>query len=1228
MNSAWQFWIDRGGTFTDIVARNPAGQLVTHKLLSENPEQYADAAIQGIRDLLGLSSEQVIPREQIEVVRMGTTVATNALLEHKGEPVLFVTTQGFKDALRIGYQQRPNLFALDIELPQMLYADVLEVAERIGAQGDIIQVPDPSVIQADLQHAFQQGLRSVAIVLMHAYRYPQHEQLIAKIAHGIGFTQISTSHQASPLIKWVGRGDTTVVDAYLSPVLRRYVQQVTQALPQIPLFFMQSNGGLTHADHFQGKDAILSGPAGGVVGMVKTAQAAGFNKLIGFDMGGTSTDVCHFAGEYERTLESQIAGARIRAPMMQIHTVAAGGGSILHYDGQRFRVGPDSAGANPGPAAYRRGGQLTITDCNVLLGKLQPTYFPKLFGVDGKQALDTASVQQQFAELAKQARMPAAQVAEGFLNIAVENMASAIKKISVQRGYDVSDYTLCCFGGASGQHACLVAERLGIKQILLHPFAGVLSAYGIGLADIRHIQTQSIELALTPDNLSLIQTQQAALMHSTRAHIQQQGITTTTIQHATRLHCRYAGSDSSLSIAWQIDSAALQVAFTQAHQQRFGFSSPEKAIIVASLEVEAIAANDDASLLLTSTTPQTSEPTYHTVFMRGQWHNTPFYQREALPINQCIQGPAVILESTGTTVIEPQWSVMLRADNNLVLDYCAEVVEADSDVMNETLCRMDAALERTGMYSQRVSAVTPEASQTTANPIQLEIFNNLFMSIAEQMGFVLEQTAVSVNIKERLDFSCAMFDPDGNLVANAPHMPVHLGSMSESIKAIIRANQGQMQAGDAYVLNDPYHGGTHLPDVTVIRPVFDDNTQQIIFYVATRGHHADIGGITPGSIPPQSQRIEEEGILLTNIQLVEQGQFQEAKLRDLLKQPPYPARNIDYNIADLKAQLAACRRGELELKRLIQQMGLSTVQAYMRHVQDNAEESVRRVISQLQNTAFTYAMDDGSQICVKLTVDQAQRCATLDFTGTSPQHPHNLNAPTAITRAAVLYVFRCLVQDNIPLNEGCLKPLTILIPDDSMLNPRYPAAVVAGNVETSQYIVDCLFGALGIMGAAQGTMNNITWGNERYQYYETLCGGAGATAQANGASAVHTHMTNSRLTDPEILETRFPVRLEEFSIRPHSGGQGRYQGGNGIVRKTRFLELMTVSIVSGHRRIAPYGMAGGQAGLVGQNALQRANGSYEVLAGISQVHVEVGDILSITTPGGGGFADYLNTDQA
>ncbi|OQX14335.1 MAG: 5-oxoprolinase [Thiothrix lacustris] len=1188
----WQFWIDRGGTFTDIVAQTPDGALRTHKLLSENPERYPDAAIQGIRDLLGLEAEQAIPTEHIDTVRMGTTVATNALLEHQGEPVLLVTTRGFGDALRIGYQQRPHLFALDIELPQMLYTDVLEVDERIAANGEILQAPDAAQIRPALQAAYTKGLRSVAILFMHAYRYPQHETLIAAIAREIGFTQISTSHAVSPLIKFVGRGDTTVVDAYLSPVLRRYVEQVARELPDTKLFFMQSNGGLTHADHFAGKDAILSGPAGGVVGMVQTAQAAGFDKLIGFDMGGTSTDVCHFAGEYERTLESHIAGARIRAPMMLIHTVAAGGGSTLHFDGQRFRVGPDSAGANPGPAAYRRGGELTITDCNVLLGKLQADYFPHIFGREGNEPLDVAVVRKKFTMLAERSRsLTPEQVAEGFISVAVENMANAIKKISVQRGYDVSEYALCCFGGASGQHACLVAEALGMRKVFLHPFAGVLSAYGMGLADVRHIVTRSVEAVLDDALLVGLQQQQAELVAETAAHIRSQGVSTESLQHETRLHCRYAGSDSSLLLAWVgEDAAGIRAAFEGVHRQRFGFTAAEKAVVVASVEVEAVAGEENPPRPPFCKGGREEASTLHRVFMRGEWWDTPFYQRDGLQIGEAINGPAVILESTGTVVIEPSWSATLTAQNNLILDSITP------------LCKRGVG----GDFS-------------SPNPIRLEIFNNLFMSIAEQMGFVLEQTAVSVNIKERLDFSCAIFDPSGNLVANAPHMPVHLGSMSESIKAVISANSGQMQTGDAYVLNDPYHGGTHLPDITVVKPVFEASGNTIIFYVATRGHHADVGGITPGSIPPQSRTIDEEGILLTNVKLVERGHLREAEIRALLASGAYPARNIDYNIADLKAQLAACTRGETELTRMIAQMGLATVQAYMRHVQDNAEASVRRVIGSLKDGSFQYDMDDGSRICVQITVDATNRSARLDFTGTSPQHPGNLNAPTAITRAAVLYVFRCLVQDNIPLNEGCLKPLHIIIPPGSMLNPQYPAAVVAGNVETSQYVVDSLFGALGMMGAAQGTMNNVTWGNAQHQYYETLCGGAGATANADGASAVHTHMTNSRLTDPEILETRFPVRLEAFHIRPHSGGNGKHCGGDGVVRKTRFLEPMTVSIVSGHRKVAPYGMAGGRNGQCGVNRVLRADGYLQTLEGVSQVEVSAGDVLTIATPGGGGF---------
>jgi 5-oxoprolinase (ATP-hydrolysing) len=957
---------------------------------------------------------------------------------------------------------------------------------------------------------------------------------------------------------------------------------------------------LTHADHFAGKDAILSGPAGGVVDMVQTAQAAGFDKLIGFDMGGTSTDVCHFAGEYERTLESHIAGARIRAPMMLIHTVAAGGGSILHFDGQRFRVGPDSAGANPGPAAYRRGGELTITDCNVLLGKLQADYFPHIFGREGNEPLDVAIVREKFTTLAERLALSEAegsltpeQVAEGFISVAVENIANAIKKISVQRGYDVSEYVLCCFGGASGQHACLVAEALGMRKVFLHPFAGVLSAYGMGLADVRHIVTRSVEAMLDDALLVGLQQQQAELVAETTAHIRSQGVSTTHIRHETRLHCRYAGSDSSLLVAWDgEDAAGIRAAFEVAHRLRFGFVTAEKAVVIASVEVEGIAGEENPPQPPFFKGGSEEAATSHRVFMRGEWRETPFYQRDGLQIGEAINGPAVILESTGTVVIEPGWSATLTHQNNLILDSITP------------LCKRGDG----GDFS-------------SPDPIRLEIFNNLFMSIAEQMGFVLEQTAVSVNIKERLDFSCAIFDPAGNLVANAPHMPVHLGSMSESIKAVISANAGAMQPGDVYVLNDPYHGGTHLPDITVVKPVFEESGNAIIFYVATRGHHADVGGITPGSIPPQSCTIDEEGILLTNVKLVERGQFREAEIRALLASCAYPARNIDYNIADLKAQLAACARGESELRRMIGQMGLVTVQAYMRHVQDNAEASVRRVIGSLRDSSFQYEMDDGSRICVQITVDAANRSATLDFSGTSPQHPGNLNAPTAITRAAVLYVFRCLVADNIPLNEGCLKPLNIIIPPGSMLNPQYPAAVVAGNVETSQYVVDALFGALGIMGAAQGTMNNVTWGNARHQYYETLCGGAGATANADGASAVHTHMTNSRLTDPEILETRFPVRLEAFHIRPHSGGKGKQRGGDGVVRKTRFLEPMTVSIVSGHRKVAPYGMAGGRQGQCGVNRVLRADGYLETLAGIVQVEVAAGDVLTVATPGGGGYGN-------
>ncbi len=1263
----WQFWIDRGGTFTDIVACDPQGDIKTHKLLSENPQHYQDAAIQGVRDLLSIEPQQSIPVDSIQVVRMGTTVATNALLEHAGEPLLLLVTKGFRDALRIAYQQRPDLFALDIVLPEMLYEKVVEIEERVKANGEVDRALNLSQAKQELQAAYAKGLRSVAIVFMHAYRYPDHENQLAQLAADIGFPQISTSHQTSPLIRYISRGDTTVVDAYLSPILRRYVMQVEAELPNIPLLFMQSSGGLTHANHFQGKDAILSGPAGGVVGMIQTAKEAGFSRLIGFDMGGTSTDVCHYQGEFERTMDTQIAGVRISAPMMRIHTVAAGGGSILHYDNNRFRVGPDSAGANPGPVAYRAGGVLTITDCNVLLGKLQADFFPKLFGSNADLPLDNETVKTQFSQLAKDAmckrgrtgrdtrgqtkEQTSEQIAEGFLTIAVENMANAIKKISVQRGYDVTNHTLCCFGGAGGQHACLVADALGIESIFLHEYSGVLSAYGMGLADIRKIRQQSLDVVLEPSNAAVIQQLLRDLAAQARQDVDDQLIGRLGVQSVGQLvdgieqivsfkhtlQCKYEGSDSTLEVNCEnkqteciIDNMeALEQHFTHLHQQQFGFTNPQKPIVVASVEVEAIAgekkpfvdekkplANENLTgakaLEHVENDEQLIALAHKPVYMQGKWQQVPFYRRVSIPVGTPVHGPAVILETTGTVVIEACWSAVLRNKSQLVL--------------TRSQTKVQTALPET-MRTATKPIVSPAVS-----PVMLEVFNNLFMSIAEQMGFVLEKTAVSVNIKERLDFSCAIFDAEGDLVANAPHMPVHLGSMSESIKAVIRNNSDSILSGDVFMLNDPYNGGTHLPDITIIKPVFshevggkqedgdnDKDTHKIIFYVAARGHHADIGGISPGSIPPDSQTIDEEGILIDNFKLVEAGEFQETAVRRLLLSGHYPVRNIDYNIADLKAQLAACEKGTIELGKIISRYSLAVVQAYMCYVQDNAEESVRCVIASLHNGQFSYQMDDGCQIKVSITVDTQSREACIDFTGTSAQHKSNLNAPTAITKAAVLYVFRTLVEDDIPLNEGCLKPLNIIIPENCMLNPSYPAAVVAGNVETSQYIVDALYGALGTMAASQGTMNNVTWGNEYYQYYETLCGGAGATADSKGADAVHTHMTNSRLTDPEVLEQRFPVMLDEFSIRKNSAGQGLHKGGQGVVRKTRFLDSMMVNILSGHRRIPPYGMAGGEEGQTGENLLVRANGEIEQLSFKDKIEVGSNDVLVIKTPGGGGY---------
>jgi len=1191
----WQFWIDRGGTFTDIVARTPEGDYRTHKLLSEAPH-YADAALQGIRDLLGLGTDEPIPSEAIEAVKMGTTVATNALLERKGERTVLVVTRGFRDALRIGYQARPRLFDLNIRLPEMLYEEVVEVDGRLDARGDELTPIDLDGARVGLTTAYKGGIRSCAIAFLHGYRNPAHERAVAEVAREIGFTQVSVSHEVSPLMKLVGRGDTTVVDAYLSPILRRYVDRVASELGSVRLMFMQSNGGLTDARLFQGKDSILSGPAGGIVGAVRTAAMAGFDHIIGFDMGGTSTDVSHYAGEFERSFQTEIAGVRIRVPMMHIHTVAAGGGSILHFDGAKYSVGPDSAGASPGPASYRNGGPLTVTDCNVMLGKLQPEFFPKVFGPNHDEALDADVVRQKFGELSERIRRETGdtrtpeEVAEGFLTIAVDNMANAIKKISIQRGHDVSRYVLNCFGGAGGQHACLVADALGIERVFIHPYAGVLSAYGMGLADIRVMRERAIERKLTPETAEALTAVLDELEAEGRAETEAQGIDAAHTEAVRKVHLRYEGTDSALVVDHGT-SDEIVARFEKLHRQRFGFVSADKGHIVEAVSVEVIGATEKADdpILAARAEGPTPNPIQHVeAHFAGESRRTPIYDRDRLLPGHRVAGPAIIMESTATTVLEPGWAAQISERGHLIMD------------------RVEALPRAAGVG-------------TDADPVMLEIFNNLFMSIAEQMGVTLENTASSVNIKERLDFSCAVFDPDGNLVANAPHIPVHLGSMSDSVQSIIRQREGTMRAGDVYMMNAPYNGGTHLPDVTLITPVFDPEGREVWFYVASRGHHADIGGITPGSMPPDSKTIDDEGVLIDNFQVVAEGRFLEGETLKLLADCPHPARNPAENIADFKAQIAANNKGVEELHAMVRQFGLDVVQAYMRHVRDNAEESVRRVLEVLEPGSFTYETDFGAKVSVRIDIDKAKRRAVLDFSDTSPQQPNNYNAPKAISMAAVLYVFRCLCKTEIPLNAGCLAPLEIIVPEGSMLNPVRPAAVVGGNVETSQYVTDTLFGALQAVAASQGTVNNFTFGNERYQYYETICGGSGAGDGFHGTSAVHVHMTNTRLTDPEVLEWRFPVRLDSFEIRRGSGGEGKWRGGDGVIRKVRFLEPMTAAILSSHRRVPPYGLAGGGDGKCGRNYVLRADGRVEELSGCDKREMNVDDVFVIETPGGGGY---------
>jgi len=1231
MAGKWDFWIDRGGTFTDVIGRDPDGRLHPRKLLSENPEAYRDAAVHGIRTLLGVAAGEPTPAHRIGEIKMGTTVATNALLERKGDRTLLLVTRGFRDALRIAYQARPDIFAKEIILPEQLYERVVEVAERVLVDGRVEAAPDLSALAPQLERARADGIDSVAIVLMHSWRHPAHELQVEQACRRAGFAQISVSHKVSPLIKLVGRGDTTVVDAYLSPILARYVRQVSAELgidgghdgdgPR--LMFMMSSGGLTAADMFQGKDAILSGPAGGVVGMAETARLAGFDKVIGFDMGGTSTDVAHFDREYERAFDSEVAGVRIRTPMMRIHTVAAGGGSILHYEAGRFQVGPDSAGAHPGPACYRRGGPLAVTDANVMLGKLQPQFFPAIFGPGQDQPLDADEVRRRFAELAARigdGRGPEA-VAEGFITIAVENMASAVKKISVQRGHDVTRYLLNCFGGAGGQHACLVADALGMETVLIHPFSGLLSAYGIGLSRIYASRQRALMLPFSEASLSAIAAAEEALRAEVFAEFATQGVPAGDVSSRPDLHIRYDGTDTSLPVTFAGHSLDLaRQAFEKAHKAQFGFVYEDKPLIVEAISVEGTDARERGGAEIESTLHRDAPTDSRTtrIFADGAWREAGLFLREALQPGHRVAGPALIIEPNQTIVVEPGWQ--------------AEITALDHVVMRR--------VEK----KQRQAALG-----TQADPVLLEVFNNLFMSIAEQMGVTLQNTAYSVNIKERLDFSCAVFDRTGALVANAPHMPVHLGSMDRSVETIIRLNEGDVRPGDVFAINAPYNGGTHLPDITVVTPVFDDAgglsplagemaaqqpegatsdgtaSPRILFWVASRGHHADIGGTAPGSMTPLATTVDEEGVLFDNFRLVERGRFREAELLALLTDHPWPARNPQQNIADLKAQIAANEKGVAELRRMIAQFSLPVVEAYMGHVQDNAAESVRRVLERLPDeSSYEYPTDTGQVIRVRITVDRARRQATVDFTGTSPVMKNNFNAPEPVTRAAVLYAFRVMVEGSIPMNAGCLRPIDIVIPDGCMLKPAYPAAVVAGNVETSQHVTNAIFGAMGALANAQGTMNNLTFGNEQYQYYETICSGSPAGRMNDGrgfhgTSGVHTHMTNSRLTDPEILELRFPVVLEDFHIREGSGGRGRWNAGDGTSRTIRFLERMECAILSSHRNRPPRGLDGGGDGQPGRTEIRRNDGALELLKACDQTVLGAGEAVIVTTPTPGGY---------
>jgi len=1183
----WEFWIDRGGTFTDVIGRAPDGTEQSAKLLSVSPA-YADAAVEGMRRMLGVAPVAPFPAERVASIKLGTTVATNALLERKGAKTLLLTTRGFADALVIGDQARPSLFALDIVKSEPLFAGVVEADERLDAAGAVLRPLDEAALAAALPRAAAQGFESIAIAFLHADLNPAHERRAGELARDAGFRFVSLSSDVSPLPRFVPRAETSVVDAYLTPVLRSYVAALEAELAGAPLYFMTSAGALARAGAFRGRDALVSGPAGGVVGVAGVAGAraglGGAAAVLGFDMGGTSTDVCRYAGVLERRDTAKVADAKVRAPMLDVETVAAGGGSILHFDGLRARVGPMSAGADPGPACYGRGGPATVTDANLVLGRLDPARFPSVFGPRGDAPLDPAAAEARLAELAAAMGAPGARAAaEGFLAVAVEQMAGAIRRISTERGFDPRRHALVAFGGAAGQVACDVAEALGISEVLCPAYASVLSAWGIGQARMRAIRSAGLGAALDAAGLATAGALAERLAGEAQAALAEQGAAAGEAEQ--RLYLSYVEADAALPVPLG-DLASVRTSFEAAHRRLFGFIEPQRPILIASVEAEA-----------------SEGPSPSTGGVGGGGRSPRSSRSRSADAAPSLPSPAPPSPSP-------------RAGGGLI-------VRPDTQIFVAPGWRADEAAD--GLVRLvRVGRVVRAAATNTSkpDPVTLELYNRRFMGIAEAMGAALERTAHSVNIKERLDFSCALFDAGGGLVANAPHMPVHLGSMGASVRAV-RERHPVLAPGEAFALNSPYAGGTHLPDITVVMPVFSAGPQsgapEPAFFVAARGHHADVGGMQPGSMPPFSHGIDEEGVLLDALPIMRRGVFLEAETRAALASGQWPARAPDRNVADLKAQIAACQAGAAAVEALIAEHGAAEVARYMGFVQANAEAAVRRAIGVLKDGAARMPMDGGGEIVVSASVDAAKGEAVLDFTASSAQLPSNFNAPASVVDAAALYVFRCLVDDDIPLNAGCLTPLRIVTAEGSMLNPRPPAAVVAGNVETSQHIVDALFAALGVMAASQGTMNNFTFGDDARQYYETICGGAGATARAPGASAVHTHMTNSRLTDPEILERRFPVRLEAFEVRRGSGGAGAHPGGDGARRRIRFLAPMEAALLSTRRTVAPQGLAGAQPGLPGSQRLITPTGAVKELEGCFSIAVRPGDVIEIETPGGGGY---------